>query len=906
MQKLFSSLRQQARRAALSVALAACAVAMAAQGLSVTGKVTSEQGDPLPGVAVVVKGTSKGVATDADGRYQLAGVPEGSTLVFSCVGFADAERPAGKVVDVYMVDDSELLGFEVVVSTQKRQQTSIDVPVAVSALSGKDVALLGLKQVDDMADFVPGFQAQIQSPNNPGYVIRGVTSDDGASYSQPRISVFQDEVSISRSRASVVELFDLERVEVVKGPQGTLFGRGAEIGAIHFVRKKAQNKFGAELSVNFGTRGQVGAQGFLNTPIVDGLLANRFAFSFDRHDGYVDNKLGGDLNGKMAIALRNSTRLFAGDNCVLDLVLDYQHDDYPGTSFKSQKIAPEGGDTKFWTDAALNRGDGLGIVRDLGGATLLLSADMPRGLKLTSVTGFRAFKADEKFDADGTYLPLLDCGEYAKGTQFSQELRLNFNSSRRLDGFVGASYFYENSQQKVDVTTNMQYLYPAYAYQGFAAQAKPQFEQYAAAIPSMLPDALAAYKPALTQMFNTLMDKWFPESYDPTVPVTTTPDFYGDINTALTASLGVGLDQLSAFLGESGASLLTSLKAMSAMPLSESYSESSTNTGVNQAAELFADATFRIAGGLSLAAGLRGTYEHQKTGYESPTVPDPVFGSIMYQPSEKVYAQDDYWSWVGRAALQYVFGRCDAYASVSRGRRPGVIAFNNSADDISRLRPEIIVSYEAGVKGIVAKGHLAFDASVYYYDWSHFQTTRLSESNTSAARVYVADDAGKAHSFGLEAGLKWSPVRSLVLFGNYAYIDGKFNDEDGNGNPQQYAGNRFRLTPDHSFSVGADAMLPLRNRMGLFLRPSYAYKSKVYFEDSNEEELTQEGYGTLNFVAGWQYKPRTVRFEASIFGKNVLNEHFLVDAGNSGRQIGFPTFVPGAPSVFGISLKAGL
>lgn len=893
-----------ARRALLTVAAALAAVLTFAQGLAVSGHVTSENGEPLPGVAVVVKGTTKGAATDLDGNYTLTDVPAGATLVFSCVGFTPAERPAGKKVDVYLADDSELLG-EVVVSTQKRQQTSIDVPVAVSALSGKDVALLGVRQVDDMADFVPGFQALIQSPNNPGYVIRGVTSDDGASYSQPRISVFQDEVSISRSRASVVELFDLERVEVVKGPQGTLFGRGAEIGAIHFVRKKPETKFGAELSFNVGTRGQLGVSGFLNTPFSD-KVANRLAFSYDRHDGYVDNKLGGDLNGKMAIALRNSTRLFAGDNCVIDLVLDYQHDDYPGTSFKSNKIAPEGGDANFWTDAALNRGEELGIVRNLGGATLLINGDLPRGLKLSSITGFRAFKADEKFDADGTYLPLLDCAEYAKGTQFSQEFRLNFNSTRRVDGFVGASYFYENSKQQVDLATNMQYLYPAYAYQGFAAQAKPQFEAYAQNIQNMIPDAMAAYKPAIAQLFNSLMAKWFPETYDPTVPVSTTPDFYGDINSALTSQLGVSLDLVAAMLGESGSALVSQLRAMSALPLSESHAESSTNTGINQAAEVYADATFKLVGGLSLAAGLRGTYEHQETGYESPSVADAIFGYLMYNPSAKVTAADDYLSWVGRAALQYVFGRCDAYASVSRGRRPGVIAFNNSPDDISRLKPEIIVSYEAGIKGIVAKGHLAFDASVYYYDWSHFQTTRLAESNTSAAKIYVADDAGKAHSFGLEAGLKWSPVRKLVFFGNYAYIDGKFNDEDGNGNPQQYAGNRFRLTPEHSFSLGLDAMMPLRNRMGLFLRPSYAYKSKVYFEDSNEEELTQDGYGTLNFVAGWQYKPRKVRFEASIFGKNVLNEHFLVDAGNSGRQIGFPTFVPGAPSVFGLSLKASL
>lgn len=892
------------RRLAALVSSVVISAQLWAQTAPVAGRVVSAAGDPLPGVTVVVKGSTQGVATGVDGRFVMQDVPAGATLVFSCVGFGSVERPAGNDLFVALEDDSEMLG-EVVVSTQKRQQTSIDVPVAVNALSGKDVTLLGVKQLDDMADFIPGLQAQIQSPNNPGYVIRGVTSDDGAAYSQPRISVFQDEVSISRSRASVVELFDLERVEVVKGPQGTLFGRGVEIGAIHFVRHRAVDRLGAELSLNVGTRGQLGVSGYVNTPIVSGKLANRLAFSFDKHDGYVANRLGGRLNGKKAIAVRNSTRLFAGENCVWDLVLDYQHDDYPGTSFKSARLAPEGGDTKFWTAAALNRGSDLGIVRDLGGATLLASATLSNSLKMSSITGFRAFKADEEFDADGTYLPLLDCGEYAKGRQFSQEFRFNFDASERLDGFFGASYFYENSSQQVDIATNMQYLFPAYAYKGFAAAARPRFEQYAVALPSLLPDALAAYKPALSALLDGLMDKWFPEGYDVTEPVVATPDFYGDIDAALMGALGVGLDNVGAMLGESGSQFLGQLKAMSALPLNDDYRESATNYGVNQAAELYADATFNIVGGLSASAGLRGTYERQKTDYESPTVPDPVFGAVMYKPSARVSASDDYLSWVGRAALQYEFGRNNAYASVSRGRRPGVIAFNDGPDDVCRLRPEIIVSYEAGVKGIVGRGHLAYDFCLYYYDWSHFQTSRLAESNSSAARIYVADDAGKAHSLGLEASVKWSPVRSLVLFGNYAYIDGKFNSKDGDGQPQQYAGNRFRLTPKHSFSAGADIMFPLRGKMGVFLRPSYAYKSKVYFEDSNEEDLTQGGYGILNFVAGWQFKPGCARFEASVFGKNVLDEHFLVDAGNSGRQIGFPTYVPGAPSVFGVALKAG-
>ena len=133
-------------------------------------------------------------------------------LQFSYVGYKRQRLNIADNMKVVMHEDHKLLD-EVMVTTQKRNQSAVEVPVAVSALSGNNLQMLNVKQMDEMAQYIPGLQVQLQSPNNPGYVIRGFTSDDGESYSQPRISVFQDGVPMSRSRASVVELFDMERVE---------------------------------------------------------------------------------------------------------------------------------------------------------------------------------------------------------------------------------------------------------------------------------------------------------------------------------------------------------------------------------------------------------------------------------------------------------------------------------------------------------------------------------------------------------------------------------------------------------------------------------------------------------------------------------------------------------------------
>lgn len=105
--------------------------------------------------------------------------------------------------------------------------------------------------------------------------------------------------------------------------------------------------------------------------------------------------------------------------------------------------------------------------------------------------------------------------------------------------------------------------------------------------------------------------------------------------------------------------------------------------------------------------------------------------------------------------------------------------------------------------------------------------------------------------------------------------------------------------------MGIDVTLPVSRQATLYFRPTYSYKSKVYFENENSELLSQQGYGLFNANAGVLVKAPKYYYEVGLYGRNILNEKFLVDAGNSGNQIGFPTFVAGAPSVFGVSFKIG-
>ena len=361
----------------------------------------------------------------------------------------------------------------IVVTAQKREQQVQDVPIAISAYSGEFLQATGIDGFEQLGNYVPGLQTQVQSPNNPGFVIRGVTSDSGDAQVAPRVSVFQDGVSISRSRGSVVELFDMQRVEILRGPQGTLFGRGAQIGAVHLIQNKAVNASEGAFRAGFGTYGETYFNGFVNAPLAEDKLYGRLAVFHQQRDGYVDNLAGGDLNGKDTFAVRGSLRLDLGEASGLDLIVNHQKDTPPGTAFRSTGyytpvrprifIAPlptRGGSTDvFDRTADLNRGDDLGLDRTVTGVSLLGQFWLSDDWSLSTITGWREFDSHEEFDGDGSQLSLIESAEIAEGRQFSQEVRFNFDAGGAFRGFVGGSWFSESGSQQVPIRTDERSLY---------------------------------------------------------------------------------------------------------------------------------------------------------------------------------------------------------------------------------------------------------------------------------------------------------------------------------------------------------------------------------------------------------------------------------------------------------------
>ena len=351
---------------------------------------------------------------------------------------------------------------EIIVTAQKREERQIDVPLTITAVTGTRLREIGVNDLDELSNYVPGLNIQEQSANNPGIVIRGITSDSGSAQQGARVTLYYNGVDISRSRGSYQDIFDMERIEVVKGPQATLFGTASAVGAISLISARPEDGFSGELGGTYGNFNQHSATGFINAGSEK--VAGRVAFAYKKRDGYVNNLAAGqdDLYAQDQFGTRGSLRFKPSDAFTADLILTYDRQRNSGTPFISLTYPTASGAPNAFGDAALGgtpnalRDLGLsklGLKRDVYDANLTVNWDIADDWVLTMVNGYRKFDSLEVFDADGTAAEYLEFAELAQGDQFNQETRFSYNSDK-FRGSFGFNYFHENGVQNVPFSTN--------------------------------------------------------------------------------------------------------------------------------------------------------------------------------------------------------------------------------------------------------------------------------------------------------------------------------------------------------------------------------------------------------------------------------------------------------------------
>lgn len=771
----------------------------------------------------------------------------------------------------------------ITVTTQKQEQALIDVPINISVTNQELIDKLAADDIEDLANFIPGLQVQAQSLNAPSYAMRGVVSDGGA----PRMALFQNGVSIGApGYATNLAVFDMERVEVVKGPQATLFGQGALVGGINFIQNRASMEGNsASLLVEGGEYNARRLEGHYNVVTGDE-FAFRLSGQMKEMDGYVPN-IGNspDLMGQKTYAVRGAFHWEPIERLTADVFLNFEVNDSTGTQFKSGFFVPPYGDLSPYTHTAMNINadqvrSKLGNDREVFSATANIEYEINDAWTLTSVTDMRDMTSNEAWDSDGALFNLLQFYQARAGEAFSQEIRFRYDNGGRLTGFFGANYYDYETNDTLNFSTD-----EGYAQSLFGPQIAAQ----------------AGY--TMDEIRGFLMMQGLP-----------------------------GAENFGSFENPFQYSVVGALMQGVLIPLNDSHLERSVTSTGRTSYDLFGDVTYDVTDRLAVTAGLRYTVNELSASSVGYLVRgNPALGgtsnAVTFTPGFLINAgtlnnrvtgsaePDGAFTWRLNAAYR-VSDNVNTWVSYGRGQRPETLSASGA--DFELVDAETLDNVEVGMFGRFFDERVQVTSSLYYGQYENFQTTRFDPING----VFITENSGNATQYGFEFDGQALVTDNIRLLGTYSYNFSEYDDKDENGNPLQYAGNQFRISPEHSFSLAADITVPMGEMGSLSIVPSYVWKGHHFFEDDNGMQYTADGNG------GFSRSPETypdgtaVVEEQDAYGianlriafdradsswgiyalaENLLDEEYLIDVGNTGGAFGLHTNIRGKPRMF----KAG-
>jgi iron complex outermembrane recepter protein len=652
-----------------------------------------------------------------------------------------------------------------IVVTATRRATSIqDVPIAITAFSGEDLAERGVRELRDVADQISGVQIFRFVNGQPTWVIRGVGLVETNPNNPPPASIYADDVYQATTAQGQLALFDIGQIEVLKGPQGGLYGRNTSSGVIRVQsRLPSLERMEVNASGSYGTFDRVQLNAGISVPIISDRLAVRLAGTMTQGGGWQfslsDRRDWGDAD---SWALRGAVVARPSETSEIRLIVNGARDRSELPLLRavgSRASVAEGGvPPTFWCPA-LNAGrqdDACrtfpGVLSSLGlpypanrtsdqstDARRVLSNAINRldidnfsavlnasfeiaGLKLTSITGYSDFGYGRTYDTDAT------SGEFGHQQQqsdfklFSQELRLQ-DDEGRLRWSLGAVYNRETLNEN--------------------------------------------------RLFLTRDDPF-------------AVSFYGTI--------GV-----------------------------QARSQAIANLRYDQRSESWAvvgEGEYDITDNLQLSAAVRYTdldKSYRNGGFNAPLATGPVVPVL--QPVTNFTLSNSYklsTNWSGNVALRWrVTPDFTAYVTAGRGVKEGGFAGGfpfQAADAIVPFDEEVATSVEAGVRGNVADNALSFSAAVFYYNYDGAQTN-VPVLSPLTGSVFGRPGNVDARNVGIEGDVTLRPVRGLSLNGSITLLDAKYTEDvrfpTQDGFLATYDGLRRQFAPEVSWTLRAAYDQPL-------------------------------------------------------------------------------------------------
>ena len=702
---------------------------------------------------------------------------------------------------------------EIVVTATHRAENLQDVPVTVTALSGDMLAKADIFDATTVALHVPGMAYGEFAPGQAIISLRGISSaDDGAGLDNS-VALFLDGVYIGRNASINFDMFDLERLEVLRGPQGTLFGRNAIGGAINVITKKPSDEFSAKLGGTVGNQGILRYQGYVSGPISDN-VAGKIVLNHREHDGFVDNLI---LNEKQQNEDQTSIRgqlRFATDSSEWLLSADWMEDDRDDMGRTPlvdraplSAILVQNGVTRPRQNASSRPGFSM---REASGISLQGDFNFSRG-QLTSITAFRHAETDWEMlsvgaPLGGLGLPFDEVVDdiVEDIDTFSQEFRWTSDLGGNFEYTAGVYFFTEDTDRTeiFRITRAGSYDDPANPFR-------------------------------LTAIGDQAI---IGNEYSRTANDTTSIALYGegtwDLNDRWTVKAGARVTQDE-----------------------KDYLAESVNCDLV------------VANDPSIIG----------TRFENFAACGGVGGSLNVIAEAFLVTPSDEWSdFSPRVAVQYrPNDQLMVFGSVSKGFKSGGFAGSQGVESAasSPVDPETAVNFELGFKGDLADDTLRLNMTAFFTDYEDLQIVRFGPVPGSTFGTFITTNIGSADILGLEAEFTWYATDNFLLSGNVAILDTEANDLiiETTGGPFDASGSELRQAPELSYNLQATYSLPTQVGNWEF-NVAFSHVDEQITDYVFPGTVIQE-QDLLDARLGWTSNDE--RWDVSVWGKNLTDEDYI-------------------------------
>lgn len=771
--------------------------------------------------------------------------------IVSAVALATVAAPS-----ISFAQDSVL--EEIVVTASKRATTLQEIPIAVSVTTADTIEKAQIQDLFDLQTLVPSLRvSQLQTSRNSNFVIRGFGNGANNPGIEPSVGVFIDGVYRSRSAAAISDLPRLERVEVLSGPQSTLFGKNASAGVVSVVTPAPQGDSGGFVSASIGDYNAV-----VIKALVEGSLSDNLAFdlaaSYNNRDGYFTNLANGDeLNERNRYAIRGQLNWTPNDTTAIRVIADYDELDESCCGVVNLVSGPAtlalnalGGQLVPNDPEALEGFYDTPAVNEISNFGLSIQGDFEfEKFSLTSITAFRNNDVLDNQDIDFSSAALTNSNKNDINIDtFTQEIRFTSNGDGAVDWLVGAFYFDESVEQETDVLFGP-------AFRPFVdillAQAGFPFGQNTVEAIAGVPQGSFYRNNSGVTDFATLDNQ----------AISLFGQFDWRINDALTATLGLNYtDDEKDF---SITSNRTEVRGMVPLPglLSLVPIFPPVQTDTNNPVENNSTADDKVTYTARLAWDINDTvnsYITYATGYKASSV-------NLSRDSNPTPAD---------------FARLGSLGLLTANSQSG-----------SRFaQPEEAEVFEIGLKARFDRGSL----NVALFD----QTLENFQSNIFIGDAFVLANAEKQSVKGAEVSFNYQPTDSFSYGANVTLLDPLYDSFTGSSagdlSGQQPAGIAeisASFSAQYSFMLGGN---------DAYVRGDYQYEDEVLVVDGIGADIATREVKLLNVSAGVTTESG---MSYTLWARNLADESFLISAFPSVAQTGSFSGYRNEPRTFGVTIR---